>query len=502
MAGIDSSADDFSLPVTGIMALINSLFPVHDKGTGIKKLVDFSHHLLGPIIPAEIIEYNIGVQNNLFGDYPTSADVAPSILFAALFGVLLFIHLIIFAINTSRGHYFYISLAWVVYCAFRVIGFALRAVWAKDVTKIAVGLTSEVFCIVASIVIVSFNLLLTQRLFTWRHPVGGSRKLFWFFMLTTYAFVFVVIAITVMASFIPYLHFLQRKAYLSYQYVVMASAILILLYSLTSIALLALSYWAPTKKDERLYTYQPWWIESFAPTYFVRKNAAQQAEETFMKRNSNHRHATRVIAATHHHYNMVEGLSTSRGDLSHNVSMGLIIISTVLIFIGAMGRAIVVFQGRRARDSGPATSIVFMYICWGAFEFIINVLYIVGRVDLRFYRPDILPAKVRAIITAEQSHYVSDNEDEDYPQYGGGGYYNDRSDAESYLDDDDADELNFQREPRLDDESYVSSRRSVGSDGSSISVVDEKGSYFSRSPSPPYPMEKKVLRDDESDFNF
>ena len=32
-----------------------------------------------------------------------------------------------------------------------------------------------------------------------------------------------------------------------------------------------------------------------------------------MKRNSNHRHATRVIAATHHHFKMVKGLSTERG---------------------------------------------------------------------------------------------------------------------------------------------------------------------------------------------
>ena len=32
-----------------------------------------------------------------------------------------------------------------------------------------------------------------------------------------------------------------------------------------------------------------------------------------MKRNSNHRHAIRVIAATHHHYKMVKGLSNERG---------------------------------------------------------------------------------------------------------------------------------------------------------------------------------------------
>ena len=68
-------------------------------------------------------------------------------------------------------------------------------------------------------------------------------------------------------------------------------------------------FWLPTSKDESRYTYQPWWIESFAPFYFVEKGAAQKAEASFMKRNSNHRHATRVIAATHHHFKMVKGLS-------------------------------------------------------------------------------------------------------------------------------------------------------------------------------------------------
>lgn len=43
----------------------------------------------------------------------------------------------------------------------------------------------------------------------------------------------------------------------------------------------------------------------------------------------------------------------------------------------------------------------------GLLETIINLSYIIGRVDLRFYRPDVLPAAVRAIITAEQTNRPS-----------------------------------------------------------------------------------------------
>ena len=480
----------------GLLHLLNYLYDTPNKGTGVANIIIVGENLLGPHLPPALISYVIGIQNNLFGSYPTRTDIAPSIVFAVVFGVLLLFHLLIFIINTSRGHYFWISLAWIVYCIFRVIGFSLQASWATDVTVLAKGLTAEVFNIVASMIIVTFNLMLTQRLFTWRHPVGGSRKLFWFFMLALYAIVLVIIAITIMASFIPYLYYLSTPAYVAWQRVVMASVVLIILYSLTSVALLALSYWAPTSKDERLYTFQPWWIESFSTFYFVKKNAAQEAEATFMKRNSNHRHAIRVIAATHHHYKMVEGLSNERGDLKHNISMGLIIFSTLAILMGALFRAVIVFQGRLHRNAISLEKPVVMYICWGLLEFIVNVLYIVFRVDLRFYRPDILPAAVRAIITAQQSRLQSRLQSQVQTAYA-----SDNEDEGSFIefDDDYTDnELNFDN----DQNTFRSS--------STMSEPDHKHPYLSHSSDSdsgnlPYPSEKyheKSYRDDESDFNF
>ena len=66
-----------------------------------------------------------------------------------------------------------------------------------------------------------------------------------------------------------------------------------------------------------------------------------------------------------------------------------------------------------------------VWICLlGIFESFISIIYIIGRVDLRFYRPDILPAKVRAIITAQQSYYPSDFEDEENKPYKFETYHN------------------------------------------------------------------------------
>ncbi|KAI5950512.1 hypothetical protein CANMA_005172 [Candida margitis] len=390
-----------------------SLFNGASEGTGVVNILIWGRNVIGYNLPPEIIDYFIRTQNNLFGSYPNSDDKTPSIVFAVLFAVIFIIHIIIFIINTSRGHYFYLSLVWIFYSAMKIIGFGLRAQWSNDITQITLGLTSEIFLIVPAIIIVSANLILTQRLFTWRHPVGGSRLLFWNFMISIYGLVLILLAITIVASVVPYMYNISYSSYRNWIHTVQFTAVLIIAYSLTSVALIGLSFWLPTKKDELRYTYQPWWIESFAPLYFVEKNAAQKAERGFMKRNSNHRHATRVIAATHHHFHSVKGLTNQRGTLKHNVSMGILIVTTILILVGAIGRAIVVFQARQHRFASPAESKWFMYVVWGVFEVIIMIFYIVGRVDLRFYRPDRLPLEVRRIITAEQTYYPSSDEDEE-----------------------------------------------------------------------------------------
>lgn len=187
--------------------------------------------------------------------------------------------------NLSRGHYFYVTLGWMSYCILRILGFALRAVWAKDITRSAIGLSGEIFLVLAAMFLVSFNLILAQRIFTWRHPVGGSRMLFWNTMFLLYAVVLGIVAMTIVSSAIPSLYFLSEKAYSNYKKTVECSAILIDLYSLTSIALIMLAYFfKPTRKDDNTYTYQPWWIESFGVLYYVKPSAAKDAAETFAKK--------------------------------------------------------------------------------------------------------------------------------------------------------------------------------------------------------------------------
>lgn len=387
----------------GLLQLLRYQANYPALGTGAAILSAQATNLLGGV-PDTLKDYTQSVQNNLFGDYPTKSDMAPCVVFATMFGLLMVAHIIIFLINCSRGHYFFLTLGWVFYCMMRIVGFVLRIYWGRNILLVKMGIADEVFLILPTILLASINLILAQRIFTWRHPVGGSLPIFWNTMIALYIIVCGVIAMTIVTSSIPTLYLLSEKANNNYHKAVQCTSVLILLYSLTAISLLLLAYFfKPTAKDEKLYTYQPWWIESFHPLYFVKPNAAINAAETFVKRNHNHRHSIRVIASTFHHHNMVEGLSRDRGDVKHNMSLFIIIVTTFLITVLAICRLIVTFQPRPNTHKGKLCSNIALYICWGLFEVIIMVLYIVGRVDLRFYRPDRLPKHVREIITAEQT---------------------------------------------------------------------------------------------------
>lgn len=422
--GFATDPSDFSknTMVEGTFTVFRYFLNHPASGTGIVELISYTRNIIGHDMSPQLVKFAFAAQNNLFGGYPEERDIVPSAIMVAMFSVLAIAHVLIFGVNYSRGHYFWMSPIWSFNCVLRVLGFAFRIVWVKDRPAVPFALTSELFLILPSIIIVTFNLILAQRIFTWRHPVGGSRRLFWGCMLTLYGVVLIVIGITIPAAFIQFLYFLSVRAYEQWKQVNMASSILIILYSLTSIALLGLAYFfQPTRKDEKLYTYQPWWIESFSPLYFAKKDAAKEAEETFMKRNSNHRHAIRVIAATHHHYNMVEGLTNQRGELKHNVSLVIVSVCTILIFIGAVLRSVTIFQNRTNYNSSWVCDYRLLVVVYGGFEVFIHLLYLIGRVDLRFYRPDVLPAKVRAIVTAEQSYFAtpvaSDSEEESDDNY-------------------------------------------------------------------------------------
>lgn len=109
-------------PAHGVGKLIEeTLFNGAAEGTGVNKILIWGRNVVGYNLPQNLIDYFIDTQNNLFGSYPNHQDYAPSIVFAVLFAILMIVHIIVFIINTSRGHYFYLSLVWIFYCMMKVV---------------------------------------------------------------------------------------------------------------------------------------------------------------------------------------------------------------------------------------------------------------------------------------------------------------------------------------------------------------------------------------------
>lgn len=392
------------------MSAITSLIKLETNnaadGTGIVKLVDLTKKLLNlsssKDIPQSLIDYVQNQQQSQFGSYPDHKDVAPSAVFLAIFVIIAIAHGVLFTINCMRGHKFWLSFAFCFYATLRWLGFALRIVWAKDILKLHIGIASEVLLVLPIVFLASFNLVLAQRIFTWRHPVFGNNKYFWLIMILLYSVVIAVVVMTIIAGVVPYLYFLSRSHYDMCRNVVKVTSILITLYSLLSMAFVAFTYILPvTQVNRDALVYQPFWIKSFSPFYFPRKNAAKEGEAVFVERYRNDpRTPKRTIVGggmdiiDNEEKNEAEELrdyeavGEQKFSLKHNISVCIILITSVFVFIGSLFRCIACFMDMVYAHQSWIYDPVVMYVLWGALETVCNILYLVGRVDLRFYRPD------------------------------------------------------------------------------------------------------------------
>lgn len=412
-------------------------------GTGIIKLVEITKNFLrlesAEQIPQLLVDYVQGQQQSQFGSYPDHKDVAPSAVFLALFVIIAIAHGSLFTINYLRGHKFLLSLAFCFYATLRWIGFALRIVWAKDLLKLHVGIASEVLLVLPIVFLASFNLVLAQRIFTWRHPVFGNMKIFWYTMLAIYSVVIAVVVMTIIAGVVPYLYFLSRTNYDMCRNVVKVTSIFITLFSLVSIVFVIFTYILPvTETNKNALVYQPFWIKSFSPFYFPPKNAQAEGEDVFVQRYQNDpREPKRTIVGAGMdiidsndvdevtELQEYENEGEKKFSLKHNVSISIITVTSIFVFIGALFRCIACFIDDIFASQSWIYDPVVMYVLWGALETICNILYLVGRIDLRFYRPDNFKKENKAILLSatqtanseipesKETDFVSSNQSSD-----------------------------------------------------------------------------------------
>lgn len=369
-------------------------------GTGSMKLMVMAKQLVGGFfggslpsgvaLPTRLIAMVKDYQPAIFGDYPDSSDVAPCAVFLSIFTIITAIHTWLFIKNRSLGHKFYVSLGLAIYSLIRTLSFILRLAWAENFLNLDLGLTATIFLVLSTIFLPSLNLILAQRYFTWKHPLYGSHKSFTSVMYIIYSLLCGVVVMTIIAAVVQTKYLLSQHHFKMTKQVLQASSVLVLIYSAIAALLVVVAFIIPpTKRDQQVLTYQPYWIKSFAWNYFVPKGAAR-AEAQLVSEDQ--KHAIRVINSSSYHYETTHDASEHQGDkqLHHTSSVFIIAFTTLLLFIADIFRTISTFIEQYQASQSWIFNHSVMYVMFGVLEVIVNITYIVGRIDLRFYKPDSL----------------------------------------------------------------------------------------------------------------
>lgn len=357
-----------------------SIFPIPRwawTGTGVVKVVKMAHQVVGNELPKHVVNLVMTTQYNIYGNFPTTADIAPSAIFVAVNGVLMIAHFYVFAKGCSRNHYFWPSFGLGWHCILNMLGFGMRIGWANNVLNIPLGIASTIMIVVSIVYVNSMNLLLAHRILTYRHPETGDATWFGSVMILVYLVIIGVIVMAVIAQVVMFVYFLDYTHWKQAMGAMQAASVLATLVAIGGVFVIALAYALPRgalslhHDDRRRLPASN--VESYGVFYFPPKysQVLQYQADPSAKIDSG-KLAARVINGRQ--------LSTSAG---------LIVATSIILTTTAGMRCATCFLGDRWSPSvKPIYGQTLFYIGFGLFETIVNVIYLLVRIDLRFYIPD------------------------------------------------------------------------------------------------------------------
>ncbi len=399
-------------------------------GTGTTKLPHLTKKLLNlksiDDIPENLVELAKAISFATFGGYPaddSNTKAACGVLIAAN-SILCLAHLYIFIRNVRRNHNFYLTIGYAATCLLNVLGYGLRIYWGNHFVHIPIGLASTILIIISAILLTTLNTILAHRIFTWKHPEAGNSRWFNTAMIAIYSVVIGIIVLAIVSNAVPNTTFLSPKHFNMCKKAFRAAAILQCIYSAAALVLIVLSYilppgsvsqHSPFKKcgEAMPHTYSPYWIESYALNYFVPKSSVQP-----VYRNDNLAQAIRII-------NSSEVPGSGRAHFTHpspkdgieqTLSVVLVTFTSILLLISSCFRCASTFiddqVGGGASQIKEASWIfdpTVMYVLYGGLQVIVNVLFVFGRFDLRFYLPDNFINKDRDVEDHQQTSEKNDS---------------------------------------------------------------------------------------------
>ncbi|KAG5357783.1 hypothetical protein CJU89_4257 [Yarrowia sp. B02] len=358
-----------------------TLFPIPrfaKTGTGVVKVVGMAHELAGNNIPQYVLDMVMTTQYNIYGNFAKKeVDTIPSAIFLVINSILAVANFYVFFRGILRKHNFYLTFGLGWQCLFNCLGFGMRLGWAQDVLQLRLGIASTVFIILSIVTINFMNFLLAHRILTFRHPETGDATWFALFMILIYLAFCGVLLMAILTQLVIFSYFLDYMHWRQATSGMQAASILIVLFSIGGVFIIIVAYLIPRgaiplhhKSRLRLTASN---IESYGLFYFPPKHSQviQYKSDPSQKLESGQ------LAAR-----------TINGNDLHTSAIVVIFTSLILAGTAAMRCATVMIGDRWMKDSKFIYSQTAFYIGFGAFEVIVNVIFLLFRIDLRFYIPD------------------------------------------------------------------------------------------------------------------
>ena len=137
-------------------------------------------------------------KNAALGGLPTTnPDVPISAVFLVLFLIGAVCHMTILQVNLRRGHKFIISGMIFGFCMARSATMILRIVWSQRQTNIRLAIAANVFVAAGVILLFIVNILFTQRIVRAQHPHGGWHPALHWFFISLYVWILVTLAMLI-----------------------------------------------------------------------------------------------------------------------------------------------------------------------------------------------------------------------------------------------------------------------------------------------------------------
>ena len=134
------------------------------------------------------------------GGSPTNGvDVPITAVFLALFICGAIAHMTILQTNLRRGHKFLMSGMMFGFCMARITTCTMRIVWAERPTKIPIAIAAQVFVAAGVVLLFVVNVIFAQRIIRAAHPNTGWHPLFSKAFIALYVLIVITLAMLITA---------------------------------------------------------------------------------------------------------------------------------------------------------------------------------------------------------------------------------------------------------------------------------------------------------------